>query len=325
MILSPMPTGNGAWVLHKQIEREIDGYRVVDYSPWWTLAPPTLRYFSSGPRPDLIHTTVDYGCWSHRTGVPLVVTAHNFVLDSFMQGYASSLQRLHYATDLRWSTQRSLAMADRVTAVSGWLADQLREHLDFQGQIEVIHNGVDTARFTPRVAARVSGPVRVLFCGNLSRRKRADLIVPLAKALGADFELCYTGGLNSQATLHGADNLRPLGTIPPLEMPGIYQQVDLLFMPSIREGFGLCVAEAMAAGLPIVAYLGSAIPELVVDGMGGALSEDGSLESYVEAIRALATDSGRLADIGQFNRDRASRKFSIDQMIAQYQVLFSGV
>lgn len=47
-ILSPMPTGNGAYVLHEQLAGRIPGYRMRPYSPWWTLFPPALPAFARG-------------------------------------------------------------------------------------------------------------------------------------------------------------------------------------------------------------------------------------------------------------------------------------
>ena len=52
-------------------------------------------------------------------------------------------------------------------------------------------------------------------------------------------------------------------------MPALYRDVDMLLYPTVREGFGLSVAEAMASGLPVVATDCSSIPELMEDGKGG--------------------------------------------------------
>ena len=60
-------------------------------------------------------------------------------------------------------------------------------------------------------------------------------------------------------------------------MPERYGSMDILLMPSVREGFGLSIAEAMACGLPVVATNCSAIPELIDDGKGGFLCPPGPL------------------------------------------------
>ena len=324
-----MPTGNGAYVLHRQLEANLSGYSVRGYSPWWTLAPFTLPWFGRGGRVDLIHTHLDYGCCFKRVGIPLVATVHNYVLDAFMAPYSSFLQRLHYRTDLRWFISRTLEVADCVTAVSRFLAAKVRRDLGSTREIKVIYNGVDEQRFQPAVsAAREKGPFRILFSGNLSRRKKADAIIPLAKALGGGFEIHYTAGLAGTelpAGDAGQGKVVALGKVPYSKMPELYHAADALFMPSVREGFGLSVAEAMACGLPVVANDCSAIPELVEDGAGGFLCEIGRIDQYAEAFRRLA-DAPRLRrDMGAFNRARVEERFTLSRMVAEYRSLFESM
>jgi glycosyltransferase involved in cell wall biosynthesis len=105
-------------------------------------------------------------------------------------------------------------------------------------------------------------------------------------------------------------------------MPALYQSVDALFMPSVREGFGLCIAEAMAAGLPVVAANASAFPELVVNGQGGTLCEIDDLPAYVQAFRQLAENPNQRRQQGEFNREKAERLFSLPRMVQAYRILF---
>ncbi len=327
-ILSPMPSGNGAYVVHKQLESSIDGYRVRRYSPWWTLAPITLPWFARGRQLDMIHCDLNYACFFKRPGVPLVATIHNYVLDPFMAPYSSLLQRIHYRTDLKWFTRQSLKQADCVTAVSQFLADIVRQECPAVPDIRVIYNGVDEARFCPVAASRRSGPFRILFSGNLTRRKRADTIVPLASALGAGFEIHYTAGLAGgelPAGDRGDGKLVALGRVPFKEMHRLYHSVDALFMPSVREGCPLAVAEAMACGLPIVANDCSGTPELVIDGAGGFLCEIGQIEQYADAFKKLADTPQLCRSMGDFNRARVEEKFTFSQMITAYQSLFESV
>jgi len=94
-IISPMGRGNGAHVLHKMLERHIKGYRVHDYSPRWEYFPLAFPFFFRNEKPSLIHAALDYGCFFHRSGIPLVLTFNHLVLDSFMQQYSSWAQRIH--------------------------------------------------------------------------------------------------------------------------------------------------------------------------------------------------------------------------------------
>jgi len=328
-ILSPIPAGSGAHVLHAELSRCISGYRVRPFSPWWTLMPPALPAFSSS-RVDLVHSHADYGGFFKRPDVPLVVTAHGYMLDRFMRAYSSPLQYLHYRTDLRLFVRMSLAMADQVVAVSQFVADMLRQDLGFAGRVRVIHNGVDSERFSPARQPRRTGPFRVLFCGNLKRAKRPELLVPLAKALGKGFEIQYTVGLVGTGRLKGrlagdAAELRCLGNVANRDMPALYQSVDALLMPSVREGFGLCVAEAMACGLPVVAADASALPELVHAEKGGYLQAIDNVAGFARALRRLADVPEVARSMGQYNRALVEQRFTLDRMAADYRLMFEDI
>lgn len=330
-IVSPMPTGNGAYVLHEQLAAHIAGYKLRPYSPWWTMLPPALPIFARG-QAGLIHATSDYGMFFKRAGIPLVVTLHNYVCDRFMRPYSSYLRYLHYRTDLRLFTRRTLKVADEVVAPSRFVMERARRDLGINISARLIYNGIDECLFTPSLArSQHDGrQFRVLFCGNLNRRKRAELLVPLANALGESFEVCYTQGLatNSRATERlgqSAARLRNLGIVRHGDMPEIYRQMDVLFMPSAREGFGLCVAEAMACGLPVVAASGSAMDELVVDEKGGALCSVDDVDSFADAIRSIADSQHLKEQMGQFNRVRVEELFTLRRMVGAYQELFEQV
>lgn len=320
-----MPSGNGACVLHQQLAAQLPGYCVRSYSPWWTLLPASLPWFARGQQLDLIHTELNYACFLKRPGVPLVATAHGYSLDPFLAPYSSPLQRLHYRTDLRWFLNRSLAMADWVTAVSQYIADKLQPHLKRPTDIQVIYNGIDEQRFQPIFDNHHrKHPFRILFCGKLTRKKGADMIAPLANRLGADYEIQYVGGGKLDAEAAGSGSVVAIGVVPYEKMHELYGSVDALFIPSVREGCPLAVLEAMACGLPVVGNDCSGIPELVEDGEGGFLSEIGQIEPYAEAFEKLRSDPQLCRSMGEFNRVRVEERFTLAQMVDQYKALFES-
>jgi len=325
MIFSPMSTGNGAFVLHKMLEAGIEGYRVFPYSPYREFFPATLPFLLRGRKPDLIHTTADYGIFFRRPGVPLVLTLHGFFLDAGMMRYSSLVQRIHYQTDLRWFTLASLKAADVITSVSRFVAEAVRQELKITRKIQVIYNGIDTAEFYPSGRKPEGKTLRVLFAGNLHRRKGAFLLPAIAQKLNPGITIGYARGLRSQSPLPSGSNLMDLGNVPEKEMSALYRQYDVLLSPSIREGFGLVVAEAMACGLPIVATNTSAIPELVIDGNGGFLCEPGNAGAFAEKINLLAEAPELRREMGEFNRARVEKYFTLERMILEYSELFEKI
>mgnify|MGYP001829095353 FL=1 len=127
-ICSPMPTGNGAFIVHEQLASYLDGYSLRPYHPNFTLFPPMLPLLGC-KQADIIHTTPDYGIFFNKRDARLVLTFHNYVIDSFMYSYSSFLQRTLYRTDLKLFTRLSLQQADILTAVSNFTADIVKQDL----------------------------------------------------------------------------------------------------------------------------------------------------------------------------------------------------
>lgn len=324
MILSPVPTGNGAFVVHSQLAKHLPDYQLVPYHPKLTFFPPSLYPLGRNRKPGLVHAPLDYTWFHARHDVPLVATLHNYVLDQAFQPYGSRLQRLHWQTDLRWFSQLAVKRADVLTAVSHFTAELAKRDLGFSKPVKVIYNGVDEQRFTPG-KRRADGEIRVLFSGNLSLRKGAQWLLPIIQRLDERISIYYTAGLRGNAALVSHPRLRPLGRIPHDRMPDVYREMDILLFPTVREGFGLAAVEAMACGLPVVATNGSALPEVVTHGQGGFLCPQGDVESFASTIQALAEDAPLCQQMGEFNRVTVEQRFTLARMLAEYGELFASL
>jgi glycosyltransferase involved in cell wall biosynthesis len=325
IIASPMCWGNGAYVIHRELENALPAYWVLPYHPKWTLVPVCLPLTARINAASLVHTAPDYAIFFARRKIPLVITFHNYVLDPFMRRYSSKLQRIHYATVLRWLTRLAVQRADAVTAVSRFTASLVRSDLGYNDELSVIYDGVDTRRFFP---ARRSSPhrdIRVFFSGNLTLRKGAQWLLPIAQKLDPNIRIFYTTGLRTQHELAAGSRLVPIGNVPYSQMPDRYREMDLLIMPTVREGFGMAVAEAMACGLPVVASNCSSITELIEDGRGGFLCQVGDTDAFADRINMLAGSIELRHAMGDFNREKVTRDFSLDKMVGAYERLFSAV
>lgn len=322
-VISPMAPGNGAYVVHKILEAGIEGYHVRSYNPYWTLVPFMLPAVVPLQGASIIHTSPDYACFFSRASVPLIITFHNYVLDRWMRSYSSAAQIVHYATDLRLWTRMALEKASVITAVSNYTARLVEKDLKIHSPIRVIYNGIDTDHFTPeRPTGESRKEIRVFFSGNLTRRKGAQWLSAIARKLKCNIRIFYTQGLQPRRNIIIPENLESIGSIPFAEMPECYRSMDILLMPTVREGFGLAVAEAMACGLPIVASNCSAIPELVVEGKGGFLCPVGDVDAFAEKINFLAENAELRREMGAFNRARIEDNFTLELMLRKYQELF---
>jgi len=321
-----MATGNGAYVLHRMLENRISGYQLVPYHPSLTLIPLSLKWVPNKCRnPDLIHTTPDYGIFINQKSVPMVLTFHNYVLDSGILPFSSFLQKIHYATDLKLWTRMSMGCADRITAVSCFTANLVKEDMYTAKPVSVIYNGVDENRFAPRSCHQHDEKIRVFFSGNLTRRKGAHFLPVIADRLSENVEIHFTLGLRTRKNTSLSPKMAPIGAIPFEQMPERYGRMDILLLPTVREGMSLAVLEAMACGLPVVASNCSSLPEQIDDGKGGFLCPVGDVDAFAEKINILA-DSPRLRkEMGEYNRAKVEKMFTLDRMVKEYQALFEEV
>lgn len=102
----------------------------------------------------------------------------------------------------------------------------------------------------------------------------------------------------------------------------ILDAVDIFVHPSLWEGFGLAILEAMAMGKPVIATNVSAIPELVEDGMTGFLVPVKDVNSLAKAITKLSSDEDLRKKFGENAMEKWRELFSVDRMVAQTVKLY---
>ncbi|MGF1521519.1 MAG: glycosyltransferase [Leptolyngbyaceae cyanobacterium] len=117
-----------------------------------------------------------------------------------------------------------------------------------------------------------------------------------------------------------------IGAVPPSQLPQYYQRADIFVFPSVcHEAFGMPIAEAMVAGLPVVASHGGAFPELVEDGETGFIVELGDADALAQAILRLLEDETLGAKLGTTGQERAVTRFAFDtvalDLLRQYDRL----
>ncbi len=212
-----------------------------------------------------------------------------------------------------WQGRILPALARRalhVVTVSEFSRGELIELLGIPAEgIAVVPGGVDPA-FTPNAdaewARRELGLTRpyVLSVASQTARKNLRALVPLA----ADVEVVVAGGHRPQfAREEGLEPLRHLGAVPEHLLPGLYAGAAAFALPSLYEGFGLPVLEAMACGTPVVASDVTALPETA----GGA-ARLAPPDQVAEAVTDLLADSAERQRLREAGLSRA-REFTWDR------------
>jgi glycosyltransferase involved in cell wall biosynthesis len=249
-----------------------------------------------------------------------VVTVHDLIHLRF-PGQRTRLE-LAYA---RWMIGRATRLAARVLAVSETTASELAERFGVErGRVDVIVNGVDDAfrRELPEaeLAATLAGlglaPGYLLFVGNPKPHKNLERLLEAYAQLRAgraatpvlvlagdrDGDRSPVPGWIAAAGLEGS--VVRLGHLPAERLPALYRGAAVLVQPSLWEGFGLPVAEAMAAGVPVVAAERGALPEVAGDAARMVDPDDPA--AIAAAIAGLLDDPAATAELGRRGRARAA-------------------
>ncbi|EZH81606.1 glycosyl transferase family 1 [Ectopseudomonas composti] len=192
--------------------------------------------------------------------------------------------------------------------------------------MQVIYNGIDTEKFKPENHPRQTDECfRLLYVGSWMTRKGVDLLAPIMRELGEDFELRYTGG--ATATQDKPDmpkNMHDIGRLQgDAAIVSAMQDVDVLLFPSRSEGFGLVAAEAMACGLPVIAFSDTCLEEIVQDGVTGRLLPLGDVHATAEAVREIARSSTSRNVMSVAARNRAVSRFGLPAMLDAYLNAYS--
>ena len=200
---------------------------------------------------DVLHCTTFRG--PRRAGVPTVITVHDLAILRTPEAFPA-WHRLYGRAGLR----KVLRSADVVVAVSEFTRGETIELAGVPAErVRIVPNGVD-AVFTSE-GPRADGDY-VLAVATLEPRKNLGRAVEAAREAGVELRVVGARGGG------GVDVDGWVGELPDSELASLYRGARCLVYPSLYEGFGLPVVEAMACGTPVVTSAGTAMEEVA----GGA-------------------------------------------------------
>jgi glycosyltransferase involved in cell wall biosynthesis len=257
---------------------------------WWY--PLRLSRLSG---PDILHCPTYYGPLRPRT--PTVVTVHDLAVLRHPEAFPAWTRR--YVPRVVPSVLRA---ATSVVAVSEFTADETEALVGIpREKIRVVPNAVDHAVFTPD-GARAEGDY-VLAVGTLEPRKNLARTIAATARLGIELRVAGPpgwGGVDRRG-----DHVRWLGYVDDAELAALYRGARCFVYPSLYEGFGIPVLEAMACGAPVVTSRGGACEEIA--GGAATLVDPLDVASIAAGIEAAVPGSG-VERAREFTWDETARR-----------------
>ncbi len=322
--------GSGVDVHTRRLALALQGHgvdvQISWFSTYYQFVPFSLAFASPPPGTNVIHALSWSGFVFKKNNIPLVVSEQLDVLDPTYRPYKSPAQAVFHQALVRRFMQKSFAAASAVTAVSQATALSLAHTVNLQSA-QIIPNFVNTQIFRlPTGTPKSSKIYKLLFVGNLTRRKGADLLPPIMRQLGDRFELRFTTGLRDGSIRNIPTNMKSIGRLTEdLQLVNAYQECDALLFPSRLEGLPMTPLEAMACGKPVIAARASSMPEVIEHGTTGLLCEPDNVNQFVEACRTLADSPKTRQQYGDAARERVERLFSEDVIVPQYIALYKSL
>jgi len=230
-----------------------------------------------------------------------VATFHDlFVLTG---EYSTADFRARFAAQARDAAAR----ADLVVAVSAFTADQVVDLLGVErSRVRVVRHGIRRLQLPEAPRENV-----VLSVGAIQKRKNIARLVEAFETLPAEWRLVLAGsdGFGAGeirariAASPARSRILAPGYVSPADLAGWYARARVFAFPSLDEGFGMPVLEAMAAGTPVITSDRSSLPEVAGD--AALLVDPGNAEALGQALRDVTRDEDLRRDLARRGMARA--------------------
>jgi glycosyltransferase involved in cell wall biosynthesis len=310
----------------------LNGLAATDFAGQWEWFYRSQRFWRALflPKPDNVIRRFLSDAWGSRAAdlfhglnqrlpkrrfVRQIATFHDlFVITS---EYSTAEFRERFAAQAR----EAAAAADMIIAVSEFTASQVEDYLNVpRARIRVVHHGVIRRKIPELPREKI-----VLCTGAVQRRKNQSTLIKAFRAMPDDWSLILAGSAGfaadeAQSRISDTGRVRLTGYVAEAELARWYARASIFAFPSLDEGFGMPVLEAMAAGVPVIAGNRSALPE--VCGEAALLVDPQNEEELASALLMLAKSETRRSELtarGLKRADRFSWKKAVAETLGVYR------
>lgn len=267
-------------------------------------------------------------CTAEGIKAPVITTVHG-----------TDIHTIGLKKQFRDVVKFTLKSSDGITAVCSYLANQVKRRFDFDGDIRVIYNFVDTKRFTRKPGRRLHRQITkdkdkkvILHVSNFRKIKRIDDIIEafkeIKKAVPSKLVLVGDGPekMGIRAKVRDCGISKDVIFLKPCkDIEKFYSMADLFMLASEREGCPLSILEAMSSKVPVVATNVGGIPEIIENGKEGFLARLGDVKEIADMSIKILSDEQLWTEMGREGRKKVLKKFTADKIIPQYESFYRKV
>lgn len=305
------------------------------YRLWYRARLPLPVQWVTG-KLDLFHSP-DFVLPPVSGGIPTLLTVHDLSFVHYPEVYLEPLVS-YLNSVVPWSVERAThvladSMATKEDLLSLWGVSEEK--------VTVLYSGV-SERFRPVKDRQKIEAIRnkygigerpyVLAVGTVQPRKNYQMLIRSFKGVADQFphKLVFAGGKGWMVEEMTAevqrqslqDRVTFIGFVDDEDLPALYSGATLLTFPSLYEGFGLPILEAMACGLPVLISDASCLPE--VGGEAAVQLSPGDEAGWTRTVAELLGDEKRLQELTAAGFEQA-RKFTWEQAAGQLLGLYQSL
>lgn len=249
--------------------------------------------------------------------------------------WAPYLQTSGAGVFARCILKTELRFSDKVWVASTFAARSFSE-VGSRANVEVLPLGVAAVGAPGERKARYRQrrePLNALFVGQVTQRKGISYLIEaihLAEEYGSSISLRMVGMCfgNIETRLKEMSHVELISSVDPMTLSTIYREADVLVLPSLSDGFGLVILEAMTSGVPVIASRNTAGPDIIRNAIDGYIVPDRDSDAIARALislernedaRQLMAEEARLRALNYTWDSYAARASASVRSIAQME------
>lgn len=227
-------------------------------------------------------------------------------------GWASTLTGFRDSQKKLARKDDEIRLADHIFVASTFTAKTLEDYPGNLPPVSVIPYGFpEVSNESHGMIFKGDRKLKILFVGGLSQRKGLSYLLEVADKLQRHIDLTIVGQkVSSECEIlnHYLNKHTWIASLPHSEVLTLMKTHDVLVFPSLFEGFGLVISEAMSQGVPVVTTERTAGPDIIQHGENGWIVESGNTQSLLDTIEQLLYNPKHLSSAGKLAKDTASKR-----------------